>query len=210
MKFYGNIILITLICIVIFWAFMALRPAHARTNAVVGKPRVVTTVIQAALLPPPQYDKRYDGELEIRFFSNVADVQQACINTGSGETTGCTMLSVDHKHCSMFLASEDMMKRKGKSYAFVLRHELAHCNGWKHPKTTEGKKFNVGDMWDKAEGAKWIALNTKMPMPMLPALTRILPAFPPVVCVTPDWKQEPCDNRNRRDDKLSDLPWWIR
>jgi len=29
MKTYGNIILMTVICIVIFWVFMALRPANA-------------------------------------------------------------------------------------------------------------------------------------------------------------------------------------
>ena len=30
MKTYGNIILMTVICIVIFWVFMALRPASAQ------------------------------------------------------------------------------------------------------------------------------------------------------------------------------------
>jgi len=60
----------------------------------------------------------------------------------------------------------------------VLRHELAHCNGWKHPPTTEGRKFNIGDKWDEAEGGKWIAAITKMPKPKLPVLTRILPASP--------------------------------
>ena len=29
MKTYGNLILMTVICIIIFWVFMALRPAHA-------------------------------------------------------------------------------------------------------------------------------------------------------------------------------------
>jgi hypothetical protein len=31
MKPYGNVILMTLICIVIFWVFMALRPAQAQS-----------------------------------------------------------------------------------------------------------------------------------------------------------------------------------
>ena len=30
MKTYGNIILMTVVCIVIFWVFMALRPAQAQ------------------------------------------------------------------------------------------------------------------------------------------------------------------------------------
>jgi hypothetical protein len=182
MKFYGNIILITVICIVVFWMFMALRPAHARTLAVVGKPRIVTRIIPIALMPPSKYDKPYDGELEIRLFSNAADVQQACkIMDGVGSDTGCARVPGDHKRCWLYLASEDLTKREGRNYALLLRHELAHCNGWKHPPTTEGRKFNIGDKWDEAEGGKWIASNTKMPMPMLPAVTRILPASPPVV-----------------------------
>src|SRR5262249_16256458 len=30
----------------------------------------------------------------------------------------------------------------------------------------------------------------------LPAVVRELPAYPPVVCVTPDWKPEPCKSRS--------------
>lgn len=154
-------------------------------------------MIPTGLLPPPQYDKLYDGELEIRFFSSAADVDQACKSMGEG--IGCIWSSDDHKHCRMILATEDLAKRKGKNYAFVLRHELAHCNGWTHPKTTEGRHFNLGERWDKAEGGKWIAANTKMPMPTLSVSTRILPASPPVICVTPDWKPEPCKDREPRD-----------
>src|SRR5262249_36051790 len=94
------------------------------------------------------------------------------------------------------MGTEDVLKRKGTNHNFTLRHELAHCNGWKHPNTTNGKKFNVGDRWDEAEGAKWVPANTKVSMPKLPTSTRILPASPPVICVTPEWKPEPCKNRN--------------
>jgi hypothetical protein len=153
-------------------------------------------MIQTGLLPPPQYDKPYNGELEIQFFSNAADVDQAC--KGKGESIGCTWIPADHKPCRMFLATEELAKRKGKNYAFVLRHELAHCNGWRHPKTTEGQKFKLGQTWDNAEGGKWIAADTKMPMPKLPVLTRILPASPPVVCVTPDWQPESCEDRKTK------------
>jgi len=173
---------------------MATGTAHA-----VQRNRVVVrqVVIPAGLLPPPKYDKPYDGELEIRFFSSAEDVDQACKSAGEG--AGCTRVSDDHKYCRIFLATEDLAKRRGRNYAFVLRHELAHCNGWTHPKTTEGRHFNLGETWDKAEGGKWIAANTKMPMPKLPILTRVLPASPPIVCVTPDWKPEPCENRKPKD-----------
>jgi hypothetical protein len=166
------------------------RPAP---HAVVGKPRIITTTVRGALFPPSQYDKPYDGELEIRFFSNAEDLEQAC--KGVDTHTACTTVSVDHKKCWIFTETEDVIRRKGWTYAFVLRHELAHCNGWKHPNTTDGQKFKVGEAWDKAEGGKWIAVSTKVSMPKLPAITRMLPASPPVVCVTPDWKPEPCAQR---------------
>jgi hypothetical protein len=130
MKPFGNVILMTVICIVIFWMFMALRPAQAATgaahagqrpHAVVGKTRIITRVIPGALMPPPKYDKPYDGELEIRFFSNSADVQQACKSVGGlGSDTGCAHVSLDHKRCWLFLASEDLAKREGRNYAFLL------------------------------------------------------------------------------------------
>ena len=65
------------------------------------------------------------------------------------------------------------------NYALTLRHELAHCNGWPadHP------------------GAKKVQVDTKVEMPKLPASTKELPAYPPIVCVTPDWKSEPCESR---------------
>jgi hypothetical protein len=182
--------------------------AHAgqRAHVVVSRP-----IIPGSLLPPPQYDKLYDGELEIQFFSNAADLEQACKDVNT--KTACTFVPVDHKKCWIFMGTEDVIKRRGRSYAFTLRHELAHCNGWKHPNTTEGEKFNTGQKWDRAEGGKWIAADTKMPMPKLPVLTRILPASPPTICVTPDWKPEPCKNREPKDIwstarpfQMNDLP----
>lgn len=38
MKTTGNLILMTAICVVIFWAFMALRPANASWQLIAGKP----------------------------------------------------------------------------------------------------------------------------------------------------------------------------
>jgi len=38
MKTVGNLILMTVICIVLFWVFMALRPANASWRLIPGKP----------------------------------------------------------------------------------------------------------------------------------------------------------------------------
>jgi len=34
-----------------------------RPHVVVGKPKIITRTIPGALMPPPKYDKPYDGEL---------------------------------------------------------------------------------------------------------------------------------------------------
>jgi len=189
----------TLLAGIAVLSVLSASAAHAgqRAHVVVGKPKIVYTTIRGAMFPPPKYDKPYDGELEIRFFSSSEDVRGACPSTHSD--AACASHSVDGKKCWIMMGTEDVIKSKGFAYAFALRHELAHCNGWKHPNTTDGKKFNVGDKWDEAEGAKWVAANTKVSMPKLPALTRILPASPPVVCVTPDWQPEPCKERESKD-----------
>ena len=76
------------------------------------------------------------------------------------------------------MLTQKVLEHKGFAYNFALRHELAHCNGWKHPPTTGGKHFDLGEKWDEAEGGKWIAADTKMAAPKLPETTRILPASP--------------------------------
>src|SRR5262249_4388236 len=53
MKTYGNLLLMSAICIVIFWIFMALRPAQAAGRI-------------GMWLPPAQYDGLHTGELTIR------------------------------------------------------------------------------------------------------------------------------------------------
>ena len=75
--------------------------------------------------------------------------------------------------------TDKVLKAAGSSYAIVLRHELGHCNGW----SGDHKK------------ARWVFSNERLAMPELPASARELPVYPPIVCVTPDWKQESCKDR---------------
>jgi len=63
------------------------------------------------------------------------------------------------------------------------------------------KKFQEGEIWKEAEGAKWIREATHVEMPKLPPSTRTLHmATSPVVCLTPDWKEEPCSERKYKDE----------
>ena len=128
------------------------------------------------IFPPAQYDKPYDGELEIRRFSTEEELRRACHDSSIIVCTART----SNRHCHLFIVTDDILKAKGFNYALALRHELAHCNGW--PKNHEG--------------GTWIRVDTHVEMPKLSASTKELPAYPPIVCVTPEWKPEPCKNRN--------------
>jgi hypothetical protein len=170
----------------------AYASSHPRVET--GKPKIIVRhlTIRTAIQPPPKYDVPYTGELEIVFFSHSDDLKKAC--SGSSDYA-CARPFSDLKKCIIFTLTEDGLKRKGNTYNFSMRHELAHCNGWKHSPTLGGRHFSLGEKWDEAEGGKWIVADTKMSAPKLPENTRILPAPSTVVCVTPDWKQESCAKR---------------
>jgi hypothetical protein len=61
----------------------------------------------------------------------------------------------------------------------VLRHELAHCNGWPADH----------------KGARKVFVDSVKNMPTLPADAQVLPAYPPVMCLTPEWAMEDCAER---------------
>ena len=39
-------------------------------------------------------------------------------------------------------------------------------------------------------------MDKHIAMPTMPSVVKELPASPPVVCVTPEWKPESCEKRN--------------
>src|SRR5262249_25631909 len=131
-------------------------------------------------MPPAEYDKPYTGELIIRRLTTEQDVRDACPKAFKASQTrfsGCTVRK--ETRCEFYIASDRALKALGMSYALVLRHELAHCNGWP---------------WDHPGGKK-VPIDTSVEMPKLPPSTKELPAYPPTVCVTPEWNQEPCKDR---------------
>ena len=83
--------------------FLATGTAHAR---------MLTS------LPPAEYDKPYEGELEIVFFSNKDDLEGACKELRPG-VHACARRTLDNKKCRIFASSEEFMKRKGRNYPFM-------------------------------------------------------------------------------------------
>ena len=145
--------------------------AHARTVRPPAPTRIYFNYI-----PPPEFDKPYTGKLIIRRFETEEEIERMC--KGSSKYA-CAPHSIDLKTCYLFILNDSGLRRNHIPWAFVLRHELGHCNGWS--KDHENKRK-----------VQMVDVKT----PPLPPDTTILPQYPPVVCVTPEWKQEPCKDRN--------------
>jgi hypothetical protein len=183
---FNRLALITTLTI----AFMLLPSPSSAQNAIdnIGtlleppepKPRQsVQKVRYWNILPPVEYDKPYTGELSIIRLSSPEEIRVACKN--SSEYACISTEGLPHR-CTIFMLPDKQLSLNGISLlAFTLRHELGHCNGWPNH-----------------DGGRKIFLGTHVEMPKLPPSTRELPVFPPVVCVTPEWKQEPCASRAPR------------
>ena len=77
--------------------------------------------------PPAQYDHAYAGEVDLRQISR-ANVWKECSRDGAvkmrRDVAGCAR--VQEGVCIIHLA----MKTRRAPLEAILRHEIAHCNGW--------------------------------------------------------------------------------
>lgn len=99
--------------------------------ALVSLTTVAAAEDYARLAPPKKYDHAFTGTLFVR------DVQFQFIHTVCppkfGQAVlGCTFRRVTARSntCVVFLV--DYLKATPKKRSVVLRHEIAHCNGWRH------------------------------------------------------------------------------
>jgi len=91
--------------------------------------------LQEQILPPKQFDRDYDGELELHHMS-AQDVIRICgpaVKTPGRQAIACAraFLGVPNR-CIVFIMTESELARRGWSYDIILRHELGHCHGWHH------------------------------------------------------------------------------
>lgn len=77
-------------------------------------------------LPPTTYDHPYPGQV-IEMRMTTAQVNSLCLKMGANDPggffIGCSWLDIS-KRCYIVVSDDN--------YAAVRRHEMAHCNGWKH------------------------------------------------------------------------------
>lgn len=78
-------------------------------------------------IPPEEYDYYYDGlELIIR---TVDDLTPECPHMPRATGLGCA--KPRGNTCTIILRDDAFIRTLGWTTALVLRHEMAHCNGWK-------------------------------------------------------------------------------
>ena len=77
------------------------------------------------MTPPAVYDRPFSGKLTIRHVSRdeANRICKAHITTRTGRVAGCSMPM--GKRCIIIINADTLYDK-----AAVLRHEIAHCNGW--------------------------------------------------------------------------------
>jgi hypothetical protein len=93
------------------------------------QPERPTVVIRysAAILPPVEFDKPYDGDLVLIQVDTEQDVAELC--RLKGPRLGCAY-RIGYSRCAVTIASDAAIRARGWTRELVMRHELGHCNGW--------------------------------------------------------------------------------
>jgi hypothetical protein len=82
---------------------------------------------QYPILPPPEYDKPYDGDLTIIMLPTFEALRAAC-NVYNPKMLACARHNA--KSCVIYLVEDEVMRTRGWNTGLLLRHEIGHCNGW--------------------------------------------------------------------------------
>jgi hypothetical protein len=135
---------------------------------------------RTTLAAPAKYDIPYTGKLTIWYTPSkeVLSEWKAKLEPNWSGVAFARHRKDDFTECHIHMLDAKALKAAGYNYNLVLRHELAHCNGW------------VGH-----DGGTKVPTGTVQLPAKLPESTRYLPIAPPVVCITPDRMIEPCADR---------------
>jgi hypothetical protein len=88
--------------------------------------------------PPAEFDRPFAGSLFIAEEQEQEVLLEACSMVGIAKygLNGCTHLPNTHglgpNECVILLAQKSHLNRYGVTQEGVIRHETAHCNGWRH------------------------------------------------------------------------------
>jgi hypothetical protein len=82
------------------------------------------------ILPPVEYDHPYRGKLTLRKAKDQAEIRRFCssVSFNLGFAPACGYVYPDR--CDIMVLADGEIRKLGLTPEVVLRHELAHCNGW--------------------------------------------------------------------------------
>jgi len=87
---------------------------------------VAGAMLFGVLMPPAEFDRAYTGPLEIEYAA-PADVNALCA-TGR-YVRACAIIG--DGWCKIILPKDTGVYPR-KTLELLMRHEIAHCNGWEH------------------------------------------------------------------------------
>jgi len=84
------------------------------------------------ILPPPEYDHEYEGDLAIKMVDTLGELYVLCM-TRNPYMLACSLQN--SRSCLVIMVNDEIMRKRGWTTGLLLRHEIGHCNGWSgdHP-----------------------------------------------------------------------------
>jgi hypothetical protein len=85
------------------------------------------------IIPPAQYDKPFAGRLIHEIVATDQELAMSCGPATPGfYKHACAYSQPELSLCVIYTLPDETLRSRGLSLREVLRHELGHCNGWKH------------------------------------------------------------------------------
>src|SRR6516165_11704505 len=121
-----------------------LCPVFAQQTYITVPVRPVTT--EHKILPPPEFDHVYEGDLTIVMVKTVEELLILC-NIESQITLACSIRAYDGKSCLIMMVEDEAMRKRGWTTGLLLRHEMGHCNGWTQAHEGQRPVYSGGSHW---------------------------------------------------------------
>jgi hypothetical protein len=134
-------------------AAILLCPVFAQQSYTIVPVRPVTT--EHKILPPPEFDHYYEGDLTIVMVKTVEELLILC-NVESQNTLACSIRAYDGKSCVIIMVDDEVMRRRAWTTGLLLRHEMGHCNGW--TQAHEGQRPVYSDSY-------WVPASRRIRIP---------------------------------------------
>jgi hypothetical protein len=101
------------------------------------KPQIIAVMPKAPrrnLAPPAEFDHPYDGNVIISAENTPETILTACGFPANDRRIilGCAIEIGKRNECNIYLVQRKWIEQSGDDYDEIIRHEIGHCNGWRH------------------------------------------------------------------------------